>query len=132
MREALGLENVDLTVTSVELVRGVLATAHVWLKPGVSDRDLWGAYRDTYSDEPFVRVVHDRGGAYRHPEPRLVTGTNLADVGWHVSEGGGRAVALAAIDNLGKGAAGSAVQCMNLMTEQPEPLGLQTFGLHPV
>ena len=70
--------------TLIELVRGVLATGHAWLKPGLSDKDLWRAYRASYGSEPFVRIVHERGGIYRHPEPKLLAGTNLADVGWGV------------------------------------------------
>ncbi|MEJ5199881.1 MAG: N-acetyl-gamma-glutamyl-phosphate reductase [Anaerolineae bacterium] len=130
--QALGREEIYLSVTSVELVRGVLATAHAWVAPGTSDKDLWRAYRAAYGQEPFVRIVHERGGIYRHPEPKLLAGTNLADVGWELDARTGRLVALAAIDNLGKGAAGTAVQCMNLMLGWDEALGLEFTGLHPV
>ncbi len=131
VRQVTGLTAVDLTVTSVELVRGALATAHLWLREPVTDKDLWGAFRESYGADPFVRVVHDRGGAYRHPEPRLVAGTNHADVGWQISEDGRRVVALCAIDNLMKGAAGTAVQCANLMHGLEERTSLETIGLHP-
>ncbi len=91
---------------------------------------------------PGQRVVVDlkagssEGGASpsassHHPEPKLLAGTNLADVGWELDPKTGRLVALAAIDNLGKGAAGSAVQCMNLMLGWDETLGLEFTGLHP-
>ncbi len=130
--QALGRHDVFLSVTSVELVRGVLATAHAWVVPGTTDKDLWRAYRAAYGQEPFVRIVHERGGIYRHPEPKLLAGTNLADVGWELDSRTGRLVALAAIDNLGKGAAGTAVQCMNLMLGWDETLGLEFTGLHPV
>lgn len=130
--QALGRDDIYLSVTAIELVRGVLATAHCWVEPGLSDKDLWRAYRATYGQEPFVRIVHERGGVYRHPEPKLLAGTNLADVGWDMDPSTGRLVALAAIDNLGKGAAGSAVQCMNLMLGWPETAGLEFVGLHPV
>ncbi len=130
--QALGRDDVFLSVTSVELVRGVLATAHAWVAPGTTDKDLWRAYRAAYGQEPFVRIVHERGGIYRHPEPKLLAGTNLADVGWELDPQTGRLVALAAIDNLGKGAAGSAVQCMNLMLGWDETMGLEFMGLHPV
>ena len=132
VRLALGREDVYLSVTSIELVRGVLATAHAWVRPGLTDKDLWHAYRATYGQEPFVRIVHEHGGIYRHPEPKLLAGTNLADVGWELDSATGRLVALAAIDNLGKGAAGSAVQCMNLMLGWDETLGLTFSGIHPV
>jgi len=132
VRQALGRQDVYLSVTSIELVRGVLATAHAWVSPGLSDKDLWRAYRSAYGQEPFVRIVHERGGIYRHPEPKLLAGTNLADVGWDLDAVTGRLVALAAIDNLGKGAAGSAVQCMNLMFGWDETSGLEFSGIHPV
>jgi N-acetyl-gamma-glutamyl-phosphate/LysW-gamma-L-alpha-aminoadipyl-6-phosphate reductase len=129
--QALGIQHVYLSVTSIELVRGVLATAHAWLREGAAEKDVWRAYRATYGQEPFVRIVHDRGGIFRHPEPKLLAGTNLADVGWELDARTGRFVAIAAIDNLGKGAAGSAVQCMNLMMGWEETTGLEFGGLHP-
>jgi N-acetyl-gamma-glutamyl-phosphate/LysW-gamma-L-alpha-aminoadipyl-6-phosphate reductase len=131
VRQTLGRDDIYLSVTSIELVRGVLATAHGWVQPGTTEKDIWRAYRAAYSSEPFVRIVHDRGGIYRHPEPKLLAGTNLADVGWELDPSTGRIVALAAIDNLGKGAAGTAVQCMNLMLGWDETLGLEFTGLHP-
>jgi N-acetyl-gamma-glutamyl-phosphate/LysW-gamma-L-alpha-aminoadipyl-6-phosphate reductase len=130
--QALGIDHVYLSVTSIELVRGVLATAHAWLREGVAEKDIWRAYRAAYGQEPFVRIVHDRSGTYRHPEPKLLAGTNLADVGWELDARTGRFVAISAIDNLGKGAAGSAVQCMNLMMGWDETAGLEFDGLHPV
>lgn len=132
VHQAFGREDVHLSITSVELVRGALATAHAWVQPGLSDRDLWRAYRAAYNDEPFVRIVHERSGIYRHPEPKLLWGANLADVGWQLQPETGRLVALAAIDNLGKGAAGTAVQCLNLMCGFEETTGLTFRGLHPV
>jgi LysW-gamma-L-alpha-aminoadipyl-6-phosphate/LysW-L-glutamyl-5-phosphate reductase len=132
IHQALGRSDVVLSVTSIELVRGVLATAHAWIQPGLADKDLWRAYRAAYGSEPFVRIVHERTGIYRHPEPKLLAGTNLADVGWELHPASGRVVALAAIDNLGKGAAGSAVQCLNIMHGWEETAGLEFTGLHPV
>lgn len=132
VHQALGRGDIHLSVTSIELVRGVLATVHTWARPGVSDKELWQAYRHRYGAEPFVRIVHERSGLYRHPEPKLLAGTNLADVGWALDAQSGRLVLLAAIDNLGKGAAGSAVQCLNLMMGWEETTGLTFSGLHPV
>lgn len=130
--QALGRDDIYLSVTGIEMVRGVLATAQVWVEPGLSDRDLWRAYRAAYNQEPFVRIVHERRGIHRHPEPKLVAGTNLADVGWHLDSATGRLVALAAIDNLGKGAAGSAIQSLNLVMGWDEMTGLNYVGLHPI
>lgn len=126
-----GLSDIHLSITGIELVRGALATCHVFLRRPVDERTLWRAYRATFGEEPFVRIVHDRTGTYRHPEPKLLAGTNYADVGWALDETSGRVVALCAIDNLGKGAAGSAVQCINLMHGWDETTGLGFWGLHP-
>ena len=131
IQQATGLEQIHLSITAVELVRGALATCHVFLREPVDDRRLWKAFRAAYAEEPFVRIVHERNGAYRHPEPKILAGTNYADVGWALDEETGRVVTLCAIDNLGKGAAGSAVQCINLMHGWDEGIGLDFWGLHP-
>jgi len=131
VRATLGIDDVHLSVTAVELVRGAACAAHAWLREPANDRELWKAWRASYGEEPFVRIVHERGVAYRHPEPRLVSGTNHADVGWALAEDGRRIVALSAIDNLMKGAAGSAVQCLNLMNGFEEMAGLDAIGIHP-
>jgi N-acetyl-gamma-glutamyl-phosphate/LysW-gamma-L-alpha-aminoadipyl-6-phosphate reductase len=123
---------VHLSATAVDNVRGVLATAHVFVKPGVEEKDLFKAYRHTYRDEPFVRIVKERAGLYRYPEPKILSGSNYADVGFELDPATGRVVAMAAIDNLMKGAAGSAVQAMNLLCGWEERTGLTFAGLHPV
>lgn len=126
-----GIGQAHLSITAVELVRGALATCHVFLNQPADERDLWRAFRACYADEPFVRIVHERGGLYRHPEPKILAGSNFADVGWALDAESGRVVALCAIDNLMKGAAGSAVQCLNLMCGFEERAGLGFVGLHP-
>ncbi|MBI5304813.1 MAG: N-acetyl-gamma-glutamyl-phosphate reductase [Chloroflexi bacterium] len=132
VEQELGLTNVHLSITSIEMVRGVLATAHCFLKPGTTEKDLWRAYRGAYKDEPFVRIVKDKQGIYRYPEPKILSGANYADVGFEYDEATCRAVSLCAIDNLMKGAAGSAAQAMNLMCGFPETMGLEFAGLHPI
>ena len=132
VQQELGLERVHLSITSVELVRGALATAHVFAPNAVAEKDLWRAYRAAYNQEPFVRIVRERSGTYRLPEPKILAGSNYADVGFALDEASGRIVSICAIDNLMKGAAGSAVQCMNLMCGFEERAGLEFFGLHPV
>lgn len=127
-----GLQRVHLSITSVELVRGALATAHVFPNQAISEKDLWKAYRSAYNSEPFVRIVRERTGAYRLPEPKILAGSNYADVGFALDEATGRVVSICAIDNLMKGAAGTAVQCMNLMCGFEETAGLGFPGLHPV
>jgi N-acetyl-gamma-glutamyl-phosphate/LysW-gamma-L-alpha-aminoadipyl-6-phosphate reductase len=131
VQQALGMEDVHLSVTSVEAVRGVLATAHVWLPPGCDEKTLWRAYREVTSDEPFLRLVRDRSSIHRYPEPKILAGSNYADVGFELDATAGRCVSLCALDNLMKGAAGTAVQCLNLMLGLPETTGLGFPGLHP-
>jgi N-acetyl-gamma-glutamyl-phosphate/LysW-gamma-L-alpha-aminoadipyl-6-phosphate reductase len=130
--QELGLANVHLTMTSVDLVRGSLATAHLFVKPGVNEKDLWRAYRTWIDAEPFMRLVKDRRGIYRVPEPKILAGTNYADIGFELDPESGRLISIAAIDNLMKGASGSAVQAMNLMCGFAETDGLEFSGLHPI
>jgi LysW-gamma-L-alpha-aminoadipyl-6-phosphate/LysW-L-glutamyl-5-phosphate reductase len=79
-----------------------------------------------------VRIVKERAGLYRYPEPKILSGTNFADVGFEFDAGSRRLVALCAIDNLMKGAAGTALQCANVMLGLDETTGLDFAGLHPV
>jgi N-acetyl-gamma-glutamyl-phosphate/LysW-gamma-L-alpha-aminoadipyl-6-phosphate reductase len=124
--------DLHFSVTSVELVRGVLATAHCFLNRPVEEKDLWKLYRAAYRDEPFIRLVKSSTGLHRYPEPKLLAGSNYCDVGFEVDPDTGRVVVMAAIDNLMKGAAGSAVQSMNVMLGWDETAGLTFPGLHPV
>jgi N-acetyl-gamma-glutamyl-phosphate/LysW-gamma-L-alpha-aminoadipyl-6-phosphate reductase len=130
--QELGLQNPVLTITSVDLIRGILATAHSQVKPGVTNKEIWKAYRQCVAENPFIRVVKERRGVYRVPEPKILTGSNFADLGFEFDEKTGHLVSICAIDNLMKGAAGSAVQCMNLMMGHPETLGLEFPGFHPI
>lgn len=123
---------VHLSLTAVEMVRGALATSHVFLKSPLTEVDLWRIYREAYREEPFLRIVKERQGTHRYPDPKLLAGTNFADVGFELDEGSGRVVVVSAIDNLMKGAAGQAVQCMNLMLGLDETTGLEFRGLHPL
>jgi len=130
--QELGLQEVFLSMTSVDLVRGALAAAHAFVKPGVAEKDLWRAYRGWVEAEPFLRLVKDKRGIYRVPEPKILAGSNYADVGFELDPASGKIVAMAAIDNLMKGAAGSAVQAMNLICGFDESAGLEFPGLHPI
>ncbi len=124
--------DVHLTVTAIEMVRGAVATSHVFTNRPLGVKDLWGIYRRAYRDEPFLRLVKERGGTYRYPDPKLLAGTNFCDVGFELDEASGRVVVVSAIDNLMKGAAGQAVQCMNVMLGLDERRGLSFPGLHPL
>jgi len=129
--QELGPLNLQTTITAIEMVRGVLCTAHVLPTRRVDMKELWRLYRAAYGSEPFVRLVAERTGLHRLPDPKILAGSNYADVGFDVDERSGRIVACCAIDNLMKGAAGSAVQCMNIALGLPETLGLTFSGLHP-
>lgn len=131
VQQSLGDIEIDATVTAIDMVRGVLCTAHVDVAEPVETKQLWKLYREAYRDEPFVRVVADRSGPNRFPDPRVVVGSNHADVGFAIDDRSGRVIALCAIDNLVKGAAGSAIQAMNLALGLPEVEGLAFPGLHP-
>jgi N-acetyl-gamma-glutamyl-phosphate/LysW-gamma-L-alpha-aminoadipyl-6-phosphate reductase len=79
-----------------------------------------------------MRIVKDRQGIYRYPEPKLLAGTNFCDVGFEKEARGARLVVMAALDNLVKGAAGNGVQAMNIACGLPETAGLDFPGLHPI
>ncbi|HTZ62097.1 MAG TPA: N-acetyl-gamma-glutamyl-phosphate reductase [Thermoplasmata archaeon] len=123
---------VALSCHAVEAVRGVLATAHAFVTRELDDKELWRLYRAAYGAEPFVRIVHETDGIHREPEPKILTGTNYCDVGFATDPHAHRVVGLAALDNLMKGAAGNAVQCLNVRAGFAETTGLEFLGLHPV
>jgi N-acetyl-gamma-glutamyl-phosphate/LysW-gamma-L-alpha-aminoadipyl-6-phosphate reductase len=127
-----GLNAVTLTMTSVDLVRGALATVHAAVKPGVTNKELWRAYRSVVNENPFLRLVKEQRGIYRVPEPKILAGSNYADLGFELDETNGRVISMCAIDNLMKGASGTAVQCMNLMLGLDETTALDFPGLHPI
>ncbi len=130
-QELPGDVRVHLTATAVERVRGILATAHVFVPDGTSERDVAAALHDAYDDEPFVRIVQARKGIHRVPDPKILDGTNWADIGFELDPDSGRVVVMTAIDNLVKGTAGHAIQALNLAMGWDERLGLGFAGLHP-
>ena len=103
----------------VPLDRGILETIYVSLRPGTTEAQVAGALQAAYADAPFVRLT----GATL-PEIKHVAHTNFCDIGWKVDEQGSRAVLVAVLDNLVKGAAGSAVQNLNIMLGIDERTGL--------
>ncbi|HEV2138902.1 MAG TPA: N-acetyl-gamma-glutamyl-phosphate reductase [Nitrososphaerales archaeon] len=123
---------VSMSAHAVNMVRGILSTSHVFTSVPPKPIDIWKAYRAMYSDSFFVRLVRDKQGPFRLPDPKLVIGSNFCDVGFEIEERTGRIVALSATDNLIKGAAGNAVQSMNLMLGFEEKEGIAMAPLHPV
>ncbi|MFH1194648.1 MAG: N-acetyl-gamma-glutamyl-phosphate reductase [bacterium] len=123
---------VHFSATSIDMVRGILATCHIFLKDNLEEKDIWKVYRQEYSNEPFIRIVKENEGIYRYPEPKLLIGTNYCDIGFKKDEHSNRLVVIAAIDNLMKGAAGQALQAFNIMHGFDERTGLEFPGLHPI
>ena len=118
MEQALG-RRVTFVPHLVPLDRGLLASHYVRVRAGISATDIAEAYERVYATAPFVRLT----GADL-PEIKHVAWTNFCDIGWKVDEANGRAFVVSAIDNLLKGAAGSAVQNFNVMHGLDETAGL--------
>ncbi len=110
----------DVTFTPhlVPLNRGILATIYVRVAPATPASAVAAAYEQAYAEAPFVRLT---GGAL--PEIKHVANTNFCDIGWKVDPSG-RVILVAVLDNLVKGAAGQAVQNMNVMIGLDEQVGL--------
>ncbi len=123
---------VSMSAHAVNMVRGILSTCHLFTPNDVKPIDVWKAYRAMYSGSFFIRLVRDKQGPFRLPDPKLVIGSNFCDVGFEIEPRTGRIVALSATDNLIKGAAGNAIQAMNLMLGFDEKTGLAMAPLHPV
>lgn len=123
---------VEISATAIEMVRGILVTIHTYLKDNITEKDIWKALRKEYGDKPFVRIVKEKLGLYRLPEPKILQGTNFCEIGFEKDPRSNRLVIIGAIDNLVKGTSGNAVQCMNLMYGFPQNLGLEFPGLHPI
>jgi N-acetyl-gamma-glutamyl-phosphate reductase len=108
MEQALGLP-VTFTPHLVPLDRGILSTIYARLVPGTTAAQVGDALATAYASAFFVRLTGDR-----LPEIKHVAHTNFCDIGWRVDEATGRLIVVSVIDNLVKGAAGQAVQNMNL------------------
>ena len=126
---AVASEPVRVTFTPhlVPMTRGILSTVYMRLTEELSTEDALDMYAKFYEDEPFVRVLPT--GTY--PQTKAVLGSNYCDVGLEVDARTQRIVAMAAIDNLGKGAAGAVVQNLNLMFGFKETDGLKVPGMMP-
>jgi N-acetyl-gamma-glutamyl-phosphate reductase len=121
--------SVAFTPHLVPMSRGLLATCYARPRRATMAKDLVELAKALYRDEPFVRIVESLNGA--GPHTGWATGSNFAFVSYAVNTQTGLVVALGAIDNLGKGAAGQALQNANLMMKQPETAGLAGLPLRP-
>lgn len=108
----------------VPLKRGIFSTMYANLKEKISAKELRDMYKEFYKDEYFVRVSDTL------PQTNRVAGSNFVDIGLEVDERLNRVVVCSAIDNIGKGAAGQAVQNMNLLFGIEETTGLKNAGFY--
>jgi N-acetyl-gamma-glutamyl-phosphate reductase len=122
-----GAVSVSFTPLLVPMARGILATCSAPLVDGVTGADLRAAYVKAYADEPFVHLLPEG----QWPQTKSVTGSNAVHLQVTADPSAGRLVAVGAVDNLAKGTAGAAVQCMNLALGFDETTGLSTVGLAP-
>ena len=119
---------VQFTPHLVPMVRGILATVYATLRdPGLVREDLITIYSAFYRAAPFVKILSN--GIY--PQTKWAGGTNLCYIGVEVDPRTDRVIVLSAIDNLIKGQAGQAVQCLNLMMGWEETLGLPRLSFYP-
>jgi N-acetyl-gamma-glutamyl-phosphate reductase len=120
--------SVSFTPVLVPMSRGILATCTAPLaEPGISCEQTYAAYAEAYADEPFVHLLPDG----QWPQTKSVLGSNAVHIQVAIDHDAGRLIAVAALDNLTKGTAGAAVQCMNLALGLPETTGLSTVGVAP-
>lgn len=118
---------VTFTAHLVPMTRGILATSYAKLTETRTDDDFIALYREYYEGRPFVRI-RNRG---KWPATKEVWGSNYCDIGFSVDERTGRVTIVSVIDNLFKGAAGQAIQNLNLMMGWDETLGLDYAPVYP-
>jgi N-acetyl-gamma-glutamyl-phosphate reductase len=118
---------VSFTPTLAPMPRGILATCTARAADGISAEEVREAWTTAYEDEPFVHVLEP--GAW--PATSTVVGSNHVTVQVALDERTRRVIAVAAVDNLAKGTAGAAVQCLNLSAGLPEETGLLGSGVAP-
>lgn len=133
IEQALGLASggkipaISFTPHLVPMARGILSTCYATLRPGVTEAQVESAFTQAYDDAAFIH----RAPSGKQPETKWVRGSNGAFYQWVVDQRVNRIIVTTAIDNLGKGAAGQAVQCLNHMFGYPETTGLAQGGLTP-
>ncbi len=122
-------ETVILSFTPhlVPMARGILSTCYASLKAGVTASQVDEAFQSLYQKEYFIRLL-GRGG---YPSTKQTRGSNFCDLGWHIDSRTNRVIVVSAIDNLVKGAAGQAVQNLNVMFGLEERTGLEQAPLYP-
>ncbi|MDN5307249.1 MAG: N-acetyl-gamma-glutamyl-phosphate reductase [Eubacteriaceae bacterium] len=119
--------NVLFTPHLVPMNRGILAVSYASLKASTTEEQIKVAYKKMYQDEYFIRLTGDK-----MPETRWARGTNFVDIGFKLNPRTNRVVVVGAIDNLIKGAAGQAIQNMNIVFELEEKLGIDMIADFPI
>lgn len=122
-------QEIQITFTPhlLPISRGILSTVYAELRPGFSAESIQRLYEDMYEQEPFVRIL-PQGNL---PATQYVRGSNFCDIAFALDERTGRIIVLSAIDNIVKGAAGQAVQNMNIMCGFAEETGLEMAPCFP-
>lgn len=118
---------VSFTPTLAPMSRGILATCIAPLKPGISEVVIRSSYENAYATEPFVQLLRSE----HWPSTAATYGSNVAHLQVTIDHDADRLVAICAIDNLTKGTAGQALQCMNLAMGFPETTGIPMTGVAP-
>lgn len=118
---------IQFTPHLLPLDRGIYATCYAELKDGVTDEQIENAFNEMYGKEYFIRVL-GKGGV---PELKNVRASNYVDLGWEVDRRTNRLIVMCCLDNLVKGAAGQAVQNMNVMFGLKEQMGLEALPIYP-
>ncbi|HKT35882.1 MAG TPA: N-acetyl-gamma-glutamyl-phosphate reductase [Nitrospira sp.] len=121
-----GVNRISFTPHLVPMNRGILSTAYCRLKAPTTMSELRALYETFYKNDRFIRLSHDVV-----PNPRYIKGSNFCDIGVYTDARAGWIVTVAALDNLVKGAAGQAIQAMNLMLGLPEETGLTAPAAYP-
>lgn len=119
------LSSLSFTPVLAPVVRGIIATVSIPVKPGTTAEDVTNAYKSAYESEPFVRWSETP------PTTAIVTGANTALVNAVLDRDGERLTAVCTLDNLVKGTAGAAIQSLNLSLGLPEEMGLSSIGVAP-
>ncbi len=118
---------ISFTPHLLPISRGILSTVYARLRPGIQEEEITQLYEAAYSQEPFVRVL--TGNSF--PATQFVRGSNFCDLGFKIDQRTGRIIVMSAIDNIVKGAAGQAVQNMNLICGFAETTGLESAPFFP-
>ena len=118
---------INFTPHLAPISRGILATCYAKMNEGVTPEQIDATFAEMYADEFFIRLL----GRGAYPATKYVRGTNFCDIAWHIDPRTQRVIVFSAIDNLVKGAAGQAIQNMNIAFGLDERAGLDLVPMYP-